>query len=86
MSANRLPTVKVKHPRPEGFAIINAADFDKNKHEIFTPEDEAASEMPDRAELDRLAQEHGVKVTPNWKDQTVWEKVQAAILAKAGAA
>lgn len=30
------PTVKVKTDNEDGFMIINEADFDETKHEIFT--------------------------------------------------
>jgi hypothetical protein len=35
-----LPTVKIKHENETGYAIINASDFDPDKHEAF--DDEAA--------------------------------------------
>lgn len=37
------PTVKVKTDNEDGFMIINEADFDETKHEIFT--DSAAEDV-----------------------------------------
>jgi len=33
--SDKLPTIKVKDENPRGWKIINASDFDPDKHEIF---------------------------------------------------
>jgi hypothetical protein len=35
----RIPTVKIKHDHPRGYAIINASDFDAERHELYDEAD-----------------------------------------------
>lgn len=32
----RIPTIRIKHPHPRGYAIINADRFDPREHEEWT--------------------------------------------------
>lgn len=56
------PTVKVKTDNEDGFMIINEADFDETKHEIFT--DSAAEEA--KAAEDAKAAENPKPGKPAW--------------------
>lgn len=39
----RIPTVKIKHDHPRGYAIINKSAFDPEKHELYHEADTAPS-------------------------------------------
>lgn len=76
----KLATVTIKADTEKGFVIINASEFDEEKHELFDAE---AAALPSREELEELAAEHEVKFPKNISDKKLAAKIDEAIAAKA---
>lgn len=83
-----IPTIKIKHP--DGYAVINAEDFDPSKHEEWTDGKEAVQQEEGPQEVTRetigemakadvveMLEAHGVEVNTRQRVDTLRDQLIA---------